>query len=227
MFMRRISIVLAGAVAAIGAAMPAGAQAPATEGSACTAPAGLTFGGTGIVDVAQLMCFTTTAGVELILSATPRFVSAPTVTETAPGSGTYNATAGGTTSPVRSMWNFDYAIFNAGAAPTDVFTLFVDHNPDDATTNLTFTPLTTVGLGAQNSENLGFASIGGGSFDPNATGTYTFSLEDRLVTGGLAGRVSINVVTSTPEPASIALMATGLLGLAGFVRRRNKSNTAA
>ena len=38
--------------------------------------------------------------------------------------------------------------------------------------------------------------------------------------------VGVIGTTSTPEPASISLLATGLLGIAGFVRRRRKTQTA-
>lgn len=53
----------------------------------------------------------------------------------------------------------------------------------------------------------------------NYVPTYT-DVKDDLTTGGVA----TNDVTTTPEPATVALMATGMVGLVPLVRRRRKKN---
>jgi hypothetical protein len=47
----------------------------------------------------------------------------------------------------------------------------------------------------------------------SAAGDHTFFIDD----------VSLTAVTSTPEPASMALLATGLIGVAGVVRRKHSA----
>lgn len=70
--------------------------------------------------------------------------------------------------------------------------------------------------------NIPFSTTGG------TTGTFTLAMNDVSVAPGVANTLSGNFfvttnpppVTSTPEPATLALMAPGLAGMLGFVRRR-------
>ena len=101
-----------------------------------------------------------------------------------------------------------------GAGANDYFKLLMN--------GVELTPYYGSSFDRQDSGNIGFAFIGG---DPTLDNTdYVFALtqfRDAARTQAVQG-VSIDVhVTSTPEPASVILVATGLLGR-GVVSRRRK-----
>ncbi len=63
--------------------------------------------------------------------------------------------------------------------------------------------------------------------------TYTLVYDNNGVAAGIGLGIPINnvrgidaIVTATPEPASMGLFATGLVGLAGFVKRRKRNEAA-
>jgi hypothetical protein len=63
-------------------------------------------------------------------------------------------------------------------------------------------------------------TIGTGNFAPTFTpGTYVIKDQNNPNDVDHFGSVSINA-TTTPEPSSLALLGTGVLSLAGFVRRK-------
>lgn len=117
-------------------------------------------------------------------------------------------------------WNFDYAVLGASS---QFFSLFIDLDPMLATNYFRF----NFTGNNHDSSNLGYF---GPLFDNNVDGQYSFRLEEYTNTDRVAvvSRAEIEVVaghgaaplTATPEPATIGLLATGLIGLGGFVRRR-------
>lgn len=77
---------------------------------------------------------------------------------------------------------------------------------------------------AQNSWNMEFFNDGPFDiFDPEVPGIYTIALTAFDLQGLALASVSIDVlVTSVPEPSTLALLLLGLAGLLGFARRPRK-----
>ena len=212
-----------------------------------------TFGGTGIPNNAVAQ--TTSNGVTLGLTATPRFGS-PAVTND--GAGTFFAQAGGYPgSPSTALWNFDYYIGNS--VPTTGFNdaiskynyrLFYDFNPAVGNIQSTHGYFSLLGVAAtavdpiQDSYNLGFAfppsSVAAGTFrpittfNPNSLGEYTFKLAAYTTTFSNIGIPNFYgaeafstsmVVSAIPEPGEWAMMLAGL-GVVSMIARRRRKVTA-
>jgi hypothetical protein len=206
------------------------------------------YNGTGNQN-AGFTTLTTGNGIELGLGVQHRGLGgafSPT-----PGTANYFVPTGGTTTPLRSLWNYDFSV-NLGTSGltlqniqngTTITVLDTTTGkqisyqplvilPDNAGFNGTTTtngktggaPLTDIGF--QNSENLGFnldpANNAAFAFNTFATDSYLITLTVNERTGTLNLSETVNAV---PEPSTWAMMILGFAGI-GFMAYRRKSKPA-
>ena len=225
------SLLPIGLIVATASAQPAPVGTPGPNSAA-------TFGGTGIPND-HLMNYIGDDGTVLSIGAQARCAGDLAWD----GHGTYYAAPGryvpgtlGCSDQNWAKWNFDFYI-NAPANGS-TYRLFYDINPSATPTFVdlgnVFFPLGGGGV-YQDSWNLsmGFLSVSSpfvtpaamGSFDYNAAGVYSFGLVQFDPDGNIveASEVSMNV-NVTPEPATMVLLGTGLLGIFGVISRRRRSS---
>lgn len=206
-----------------------------------------TFGGSGIPNDA--VAITSTSDFVLAMSSHGRYEN---LLEGNDGAGTYFASPGSNIPPSSTIegatWNFNFYISLLGGltfGDNVDFNVYYDFDPaagNDISTHGVFNIRNSLALFAidpatqtlaEGSQNLFFNFLSlvtpaqtppssPMSFDPNATGEYTFAIvATELSTGAELARTAIRVVVSdVNEPAIASLLLVGLLVAARRTRRR-------
>jgi hypothetical protein len=181
---------------------------------------------------------------ELGLSVVTRGVASPIN----PGSSNvYKVLASPVTNPPRATWNFEFSVDTRAGGGADflgnfLYTLTIT----DISSGLTGPSLAltdpvrgiadnsgfgalgkTAGVtvasqwGAQNSENLGFTGFLSG-FNSSAHDLYEITLSAATTGGVPVGSVSVFADATIPEPGTMVLIVTALIGLAALARKRSR-----
>jgi hypothetical protein len=199
-----------------------------------------TFGGTGIPNTSVAVTKVTSGGHNFTLGLTAHQRYSNPVLEN-DGAGTFWAVSGGDTAnhePSYARWNVGYYVnVNPGLCVFDLrysVRIYYDKNPAIDNNVTAYRTL----WDSQNSDNLGYgfsifgiplSGFPGGTFDPNATGEYSFALvlmEGCKEIGRSAINVNVNKDGKRPLAAvpdggsSLVLLGIALAGLGSITRFR-------
>lgn len=203
--------------------------------------ASATFNGSGIPNTA--VAITTEGSVTLGLTAHQRYDN---IAVTNDGLGTFFATVGpdastgGNAAAGYATWNFAFYLADTDPQSGNLFNFFWDFDPAFGNDRSTHAGLVGFPLPAnphQDSLNLGMTFLTvffnhppvptPPSFDPNAAGWHTFSLQAvdarGVVFAESAIRVQVGDSTPVPEPTTVALLGAGMVSLAAKTRRRART----